>query len=252
MNRLQELRPRNRQDRLGEPGDDHERHSVAGSCRWGGICHQRFPWQQSQGHPSRRRERGSHRFEGHRLVARSRHAVCAVTSHYATGILYLLKVQSPGILSAFDAKSGKPHYQLQRLDGIPQRSASPVGANGRVYLTGRDGTTLVIRHGPAFEVLSQNRLTMIRHASPALVEQRDLHARLPIRLSRSQVSRMSARQSSAQPQPSASSSPPQLLYSGEKFTSLRWQSSVSFRQLRCYCCVNKWSIPDSETEGLAD
>jgi outer membrane protein assembly factor BamB len=85
------------------------------------------------------------------------------------GILYLLKSNS-GILSAFDAKSGKPHYQLQRLDGIPEVFSSPVGANGRVYLTGRDGTTMVIRHGPAFEVLSQNRLDDGFDASPALVD----------------------------------------------------------------------------------
>jgi outer membrane protein assembly factor BamB len=85
------------------------------------------------------------------------------------GILYLLKSNS-GILSAFDAKSGKPHYQLQRLDGIPEVFSSPVGANGRVYLTGRDGATMVIRHGPAFEVLAQNRLDDGFDASPALVD----------------------------------------------------------------------------------
>jgi outer membrane protein assembly factor BamB len=48
--------------------------------------------------------------------------------------------------------------------------SSPVGANGRVYLTGRDGTTMVIRHGPAFEVLAQNRLDDGFDASPALVD----------------------------------------------------------------------------------
>jgi outer membrane protein assembly factor BamB len=85
------------------------------------------------------------------------------------GILYLLKSNS-GILSAFDAKSGKPHYQLQRLESIPEVFSSPVGANGRVYLTGRDGTTMVIRHGPAFEVLAKNRLDDGFDASPALVD----------------------------------------------------------------------------------
>jgi outer membrane protein assembly factor BamB len=85
------------------------------------------------------------------------------------GILYLLKSNS-GILSALDAMNGKPHYQLQRLDGIPEVFSSPVGANGRVYLTGRDGTTMVIRHGPAFEVLAQNRLDDGFDASPALVD----------------------------------------------------------------------------------
>lgn len=85
------------------------------------------------------------------------------------GILYLLKSNS-GILSAFDAKTGKPHYQLQRLDGLSEVFASPVGAGGRVYIPGRDGMTLVIRHGPAFEVLAKNTLDDGFDASPALVD----------------------------------------------------------------------------------
>jgi hypothetical protein len=48
--------------------------------------------------------------------------------------------------------------------------SSPVGAGGRVYLTGRDGTTLVIRHGPTFEVLAKNSLDDGFDASPALVD----------------------------------------------------------------------------------
>jgi hypothetical protein len=39
-----------------------------------------------------------------------------------------------------------------------------------VYLTGRDGTTLVIRHGPTFEVLAKNSLDDGFDASPALVD----------------------------------------------------------------------------------
>ena len=85
------------------------------------------------------------------------------------GIIYLLKSNS-GILSAFDAKTGKPHYQLQRLDGVPNVFASPVGAKGRVYFPGQEGTTLVIKHGPAYEVLAKNALDDGFNASPALVD----------------------------------------------------------------------------------
>ena len=85
------------------------------------------------------------------------------------GILYLLKSNS-GILSALDAKTGTPHYQLRRLDGLPELFSSPVGAGGRVYLTGREGTTLVIRHGATFEVLAKNTLDDGFDASPALVD----------------------------------------------------------------------------------
>jgi len=66
------------------------------------------------------------------------------------GVLYLLK-SNAGILSVFDARSGRPHYRLQRLSGLPEVYSSPVAARGRVYITSRDGTTLVIRHGSRFE-----------------------------------------------------------------------------------------------------
>jgi len=85
------------------------------------------------------------------------------------GILYFLKTNN-NILSAFDAKTGKPHYQLQRLDGLSEVFSSPVGAAGRVYVTGREGTTLVIRNAPKFEVLARNALDDGFDASPALVD----------------------------------------------------------------------------------
>jgi outer membrane protein assembly factor BamB len=85
------------------------------------------------------------------------------------GVLYFLKTNS-GILSAFDAKTGKPHYQNQRLDGLPNVFSSPVAAGERVYFTGREGTTLVIRSGPKYEVLATNTLDDGFDASPVLVD----------------------------------------------------------------------------------
>jgi outer membrane protein assembly factor BamB len=85
------------------------------------------------------------------------------------GILYMLKSNN-GILTAFDAKTGTPHYQLQRLDAVPNVFASPVGAAGRVYIPGREGATLVITHGPTFEELAVNHLDDGFDASPALVD----------------------------------------------------------------------------------
>ena len=83
--------------------------------------------------------------------------------------LYLLK-SNDGILSAFHPATGEPHYALQRLEGVPNVFASPVGAAGRVYITGRDGATLVIRQGARYEVLAVNRLDDGFDASPALVD----------------------------------------------------------------------------------
>ncbi|MBI4265846.1 MAG: PQQ-binding-like beta-propeller repeat protein [Acidobacteria bacterium] len=85
------------------------------------------------------------------------------------GILYFLKTNS-GIVSAFDAETGKPIYQNQRLDGLLNVFSSPVAARGRIYFTGREGTTLVIKSGPTFEVLAKNLLDDGFDASPALVD----------------------------------------------------------------------------------
>jgi outer membrane protein assembly factor BamB len=84
-------------------------------------------------------------------------------------ILYFLKTNN-NLLSAYDAVSGKPHYQASRLPGIGEVFASPVGADGKVYITGRDGVSLVLKHGPTLEVLAENRLDDGFDASPALVD----------------------------------------------------------------------------------
>jgi outer membrane protein assembly factor BamB len=86
------------------------------------------------------------------------------------GILYILRSNN-GILSAFDAKTGKPHYAApQRLAGVPNVFASPVGAAGRIYIPGREGATIVIRNSPTLEVLATNTLDDGFDASPALVD----------------------------------------------------------------------------------
>jgi outer membrane protein assembly factor BamB len=85
-------------------------------------------------------------------------------------ILYFLKTNN-GLLSAFDAASGKPHYQVQRIHkAAGEVFSSPVGADGRVYITSRDGVTTVIKHGPTYEVLAENTLDDGFDASMALVD----------------------------------------------------------------------------------
>ena len=85
------------------------------------------------------------------------------------GVLYFLKTNS-GILFAFDAATGQPLFENQRLADLPNVFSSPVGARGRVYLTGREGSTLVIRQGGRFEILATNTLDDGFDASPALVD----------------------------------------------------------------------------------
>ncbi|MFM7804474.1 MAG: hypothetical protein ACKPGK_08265, partial [Verrucomicrobiota bacterium] len=81
-----------------------------------------------------------------------------------------------------DPATGRLRGELLRLEGIRDFIfASPVGAAGRIYLTGRDGTTVVLKHPSgheAFEntVLAVNRLEDSFSASPALVD-RELYLR---------------------------------------------------------------------------
>ena len=72
-------------------------------------------------------------------------------------------------LSAVNTDTGKADIDNVRLDGVYGVYASPIGAAGRVYLTGRDGGMLVIKDGPALEVLARNKLDDGFDASPAAV-----------------------------------------------------------------------------------
>ncbi len=81
--------------------------------------------------------------------------------------LYFLK-HNKGILSCFDATSGKRLYGPERLEGLEGVYASPVGAAGRVYVVGRNGTTVVLEDGAAPKVLARNVLDDGFDASPAV------------------------------------------------------------------------------------
>ena len=73
------------------------------------------------------------------------------------------------ILSCFDAKNGKPLIDAQKIEGLQGVYASPVSAQGRVYLVGRNGVTVVIKQSDQLEVLATNRLDEGFDASPVPV-----------------------------------------------------------------------------------
>lgn len=84
--------------------------------------------------------------------------------------LYFLR-HNQNILSRLDPESGRPRGEPIRLEGINDfLFASPVGAAGRIYLTARDGTTVVLNHDRTNAVLAVNRLDDSFSATPALVD----------------------------------------------------------------------------------
>ena len=83
------------------------------------------------------------------------------------GMLYFSQ-SNQAILSCLDAKTGEAIIERTRLSGVSNLYASPVGADGRVYITGRNGTTLVIERSKKLNVLATNVLDDRIDASAAL------------------------------------------------------------------------------------
>ena len=73
------------------------------------------------------------------------------------GLLYVLKGNS-GILTGYDSTTGRRLLGPQRLPDIRNVHASPVAAAGRIYVTSREGTTVVLRAGSELKVLATNTL----------------------------------------------------------------------------------------------
>jgi outer membrane protein assembly factor BamB len=73
------------------------------------------------------------------------------------------------VISCYQAETGKANFVKQRLEGLKEIYASPVGAADRVYFVGREGKTAVIKRSEKLEVLAVNTLDDEIDASPAVV-----------------------------------------------------------------------------------
>jgi outer membrane protein assembly factor BamB len=82
------------------------------------------------------------------------------------GLLYVLKNQ--GILSCYDLRTGEPRYEQRLPDVGSGFSASPVAADGKLYLSSEDGDVLVVKAGPAFELIGRNPMGQPLMATPAI------------------------------------------------------------------------------------
>lgn len=82
--------------------------------------------------------------------------------------LYVLT--DSGLLSNFNATTGVPAYQQARLPKPYSFKASPVGANGKIYLATEDEDVVVVKMGDTLEVLATNTLANQSFiASPVIV-----------------------------------------------------------------------------------
>ena len=82
--------------------------------------------------------------------------------------LYFVEDIKP-LLTCVNAKTGEIVYTGERLNGLRQIFASPVGAGGHIYVPDRGGKVAVIAHADRFEVLAVNELEDGFDASPVVV-----------------------------------------------------------------------------------
>jgi outer membrane protein assembly factor BamB len=86
------------------------------------------------------------------------------------GVLYVVK--NGGILTSFDAATGK-ELKTGRVQGaLGAYSASPVAADGRLYVANEEGQVAVLRAGGDWEVVQVNDLGENCYATPALSDGR--------------------------------------------------------------------------------
>ncbi len=83
------------------------------------------------------------------------------------GYLYFLKGNN-GIMTCLDAKTGKPAYSNQKLDGITNIFSSPTGNKDKIYVAATNVIN-VVKAGPEFAILAKNTLDDTFHASPVMV-----------------------------------------------------------------------------------
>lgn len=82
---------------------------------------------------------------------------------YHDGLLYM--AGDVGVISCIDARTGQPVWR-ERIGGI--FTASPVAADGKIYLASESGETVVLQAGRTPRVLGRNRIKGRVLATPAI------------------------------------------------------------------------------------
>jgi outer membrane protein assembly factor BamB len=80
---------------------------------------------------------------------------------------YTYVINDRGIMYCLEARTGHEIYGRHRLRPGTY-SASPVLADGKIYITNEDGVTSVIKAGPSFELLAENEFDDYTLSSPAI------------------------------------------------------------------------------------
>jgi len=82
------------------------------------------------------------------------------------GLLY--SCHDDGVLSCYEARTGRRHYQERLGSGGEGFTASPVASAGQLYFTGEQGSVFVVKPGERFEVWATNKLDEVCMATPSI------------------------------------------------------------------------------------
>jgi outer membrane protein assembly factor BamB len=82
------------------------------------------------------------------------------------GVMYLVK--TGGIITSLDPATGKLLKEGRSREALGEYYASPVAADGKVYLANVDGKITVLKAGREWDVMKVNDLGAEVHATPAL------------------------------------------------------------------------------------
>ena len=82
-------------------------------------------------------------------------------------VFYMVK--DGGIVTELDAGTGQLIKQVRTPNAMGEYHASPVAADGKVFLANTEGKVTVLKAGPEGEVLAVNDMGEEVHATPALV-----------------------------------------------------------------------------------
>jgi len=88
-------------------------------------------------------------------------------------ILYqgvVFSVRTGGIITAIDLRTGQVLKEGRSMDAMGDYFASPVGADGKIYLANADGKVSVLKAGSEWEVIGVNDLQDSISATPAIAD----------------------------------------------------------------------------------
>ena len=93
-----------------------------------------------------------------------------VPSPIISGTRLFFTAGNSDVLSCVDVRTGNVLFDRRRLSGVGSLYSSPVVANGHIYFTGREGTTVVLKDNENLDVVAVNPLEDTIDASPVAVD----------------------------------------------------------------------------------